>query len=85
MLTRCCAVMLVAGLNATSTYFSPASGGSPEKPGTFIKRTSGSDALTFSASGKNGMTGATISMTMIPLVTMIPCRDRLLCRCAVAL
>lgn len=80
----CCAVMLVAGLNATSTFFSPASSGSPEKPGTFIKRTSGSDALAFSASGKNGMTGATISMAMIPLVTML-CHDRLLCRCAVAL
>ena len=55
--------LVLAGINASSTYFSPA--GEQLKPETFIKRSSTTE-LKFVASGKN-MVGSPVSLPMIPL------------------
>jgi hypothetical protein len=55
--------LVLAGINASSTYFSPA--GEQLKPETFIKRSSTTE-LKFVASGKN-MVGSPVNLPMIPL------------------
>jgi hypothetical protein len=57
--------LVLAGINATSTYLDPVSS-EPLKPETFIKRSS-STALTFTATGKTAVAHENISLSMIPL------------------
>ena len=56
--------LVLAGINATSTYFDPA--GDALKPESFIKRVSTTE-LKFVASGKEAVTSTSVSMDMIPL------------------
>ena len=56
--------LVLAGINATSTYFDPA--GEAVKPASFIKRASTTE-LKFVATGNEAITGKTTSMHMIPL------------------
>ena len=56
--------LVLAGIDADSTYFDPA--GEPMKPESFIKRNS-STSLRFVATGTSGMSGAKVSMGMMPL------------------
>jgi DUF1680 family protein len=96
--------LVLAGLDAATTYFSPASGASPFDPAAFIKRIdvssssfsssaaaalskssapppppppppssslSSSSSLTFVATGRNGISGTPVNMTLIPLYTVM--------------
>lgn len=56
--------LVLAGLNATTTYFDPA--GEALEPESFIKRASTTE-LKFVASGKEAISGTSVSMDMIPL------------------